>query len=258
MAPPFQFGAGSLWGYPVAGNTATNPTPIEFGTVQDVSIDISGDVKQLYGQKQFPEAIARGKTKITGKAKFARINGKLWNDVFFGQTLAAGMIKVINDESHVIPATPFQVTIAPPSGAYLNDATRGDLGVRNSSTGAPFTKVANSPTAGQYSVTVATGVYLFASADNVSGITALISYAYTPTATGVQLNITNQLMGFAPTVQIVLQMVYNGNEVDVVLYNCLVSKLSFATKQEDFIIPEMDFEAFANSAGKVMDIFASE
>src|SRR5689334_12555436 len=59
--PMFEFGAGSLWGYPVGGNTATNPTPTFFGTLQDVSLDISGDVKQLYGQKQFPEAVARGK-----------------------------------------------------------------------------------------------------------------------------------------------------------------------------------------------------
>ena len=47
----FEFGSGTLWGFPVGGNTATNPTPMKFGTLQDVSLDISGDVKQLYGQK---------------------------------------------------------------------------------------------------------------------------------------------------------------------------------------------------------------
>jgi hypothetical protein len=83
----FEFGAGTLWGFPVGGNTAANPTPMKFGTLQDVSLDISGDVKQLYGQKQFPEAVARGKCKITGKSKFAAINGKMLNDLFFGQTM---------------------------------------------------------------------------------------------------------------------------------------------------------------------------
>ena len=106
----FEFGSGTLWGFPVGGNTATNPTPMKFGTLQDVSLDISGDVKQLYGQKQFPEAVARGKCKITGKSKFAAINGKMLNDLFFGQTMGAGMIKTSLDEAAPIPATPFQIT----------------------------------------------------------------------------------------------------------------------------------------------------
>ena len=98
----FEFGAGTLWGFPVGGNTAANPTPMKFGTLQDVSLDISGDVKQLYGQKQFPEAVARGKCKITGKSKFAAINGKMLNDLFFGQTMPAGMKKVALDETGTI------------------------------------------------------------------------------------------------------------------------------------------------------------
>src|SRR5215471_20910361 len=100
----FQFGAATLWGFPVSGNVATNPTPMKFGTLQDVSLDISGDVKQLYGQKQFPEAVARGKCKITGKSKFAAINGKMFNDLFFGQSVQSGMKKVALDESGTITA----------------------------------------------------------------------------------------------------------------------------------------------------------
>jgi len=250
----FEFGAGSLWGLSVGGNQAPNPTPILFGTLQDVSLDISGDVKQLYGQKQFPEAIARGKCKISGKAKYAWINSKQMNDLFFGQTLTSGMIKVQQNESNTIASG--AVTIAPPSGTYLNDATRGDQGVRYNATGLPLTKVPSAPAVGQYSVAVSTGVYSFNASEN--GTVVLISYMYTPTATGNQINVTNQLMGFAPTIQIVLESIYNNNQFNVVLYNCLASKLSFATKQEDFIIPELDFEAFANAAGKVLDIYSAE
>jgi hypothetical protein len=47
-----------------------------FGVLQDVSVDISGDIKELYGQNQFAEAVARGKAKISCKAKFGRINGR--------------------------------------------------------------------------------------------------------------------------------------------------------------------------------------
>lgn len=245
----FEFGAGTLWGFPVVTNAA-NPTPMKFGTLQDVSLDISGDVKQLYGQKQFPEAVARGKCKITGKSKFASINGKMLNDMFFGQTMGAGMIKTALDESQPIPATPFQVTVT-------NAATfKQDWGVRYNATGLPLTRVASGPVLGQYSVNTGTGVYTFAAADTLA--TVLISYTFTAAGTGAQLNITNQLMGFAPTIQVLLETVYNTNQFSVLLYSVVASKLSFTTKQEDFIIPEFDFEAFANAAGQVIDIYSNE
>jgi hypothetical protein len=245
----FEFGSGTLWGFPVGGNTAPNPTPMKFGTLQDVSLDISGDVKQLYGQKQFPEAVARGKCKITGKSKFAAINGKMFNDLFFGQTLGAGMIKTALDESAAIPATPFTITV-------VNAAQfKQDWGVRYVATGIPLTRVASGPVQGQYSVN-GTGVYTFAAAD--TGASVLISYTFSAPTTGTQLNILNQLMGFAPTIQVLLETIYNTNQFSVLLYSVVASKLSFATKQEDFIIPEFDFEAFANSAGQVIDIYSNE
>jgi hypothetical protein len=242
----FEFGAGTLWGFPVGGNTATNPTPMKFGTLQDVSLDISGDVKQLYGQKQFPEAVARGKCKITGKSKFASINGKMLNDLFFGQPLVAGMKKVALDESGTI--TTGAVTVVN-SAQFVQD-----WGVRYSVTGLPLTKVASAPAIGQYSV--AAGVYTFNTSEN--GTIVLISYTFNAAATGTQLNITNQLMGFAPAIQVLLENVYNGNQFNVLLYSVVASKLSFATKQEDFIIPEFDFEAFANAAGQVIDMYSNE
>jgi hypothetical protein len=35
------------------------------------------------------------------------------------------------------------------------------------------------------------------------------------------------------------------------LYNCVAAKLSFGTKLEDFVVPEFDFQCFANAAGQV-------
>ena len=242
----FEFGAGTLWGFPVGGNVATNPTPLKFGTLQDVSLDISGDVKQLYGQKQFPEAVARGKCKITGKAKFANINGKTFNDLFFGQNVVTGMKKVSLDETGTITTGAVTVTN---SAQFVQD-----WGVRYSATGLPLTKVASAPAVGQY--TVAAGVYNFNTTEN--GTQVLISYTFNASASGVQVNITNQLMGFAPTIQVLLETVYNLNQFSVLLYSCVASKLSFTTKQEDFIIPEFDFEAFANASGQVIDIYSNE
>ena len=246
----FEFGSGTLFGYPIGGNTAPNATPSKFGTLQDVSLDISGDVKPLYGQKQFPEAVARGKCKVTGKAKSAWINGKMYNDLFFGQTLGTGMIKTALDEPATVPATPFQVTV-------VNAAQfKQDWRVRYTITGIPLTRVASAPTVGQYSVNTATGVYTFAAAD--TGAAVQICYTFVAAAAGTQMNITNQLMGFAPTIQMLLQTQYNNNQFSVMLYSVLASKLAIATKQEDFIIPEFDFEAFANAAGQVIDVYSSE
>jgi hypothetical protein len=247
----FQFGSGTLWGFPVGGNTAANPTPMKFGTLQDVSLDISGDVKQLYGQKQFPEAVARGKCKITGKSKFAAINGKMLNDLFFGQTIGTGMTTTALDEAQQVPAvTSFTITVT--NAVHFKQ----DWGVRYAATGLPLTRVASAPTLGQYSVNTGTGVYTFSSSDASANV--LISYTWVNSSVGTQLNIANQLMGFAPTIQVLLENTYSGNQFSVLLYSVMASKLTFATKQEDFIIPEFDFEAFANAAGQVIDIYSNE
>ena len=219
---------------------------MKFGTLQDVSLDISGDVKQLYGQKQFPEAVARGKCKITGKSKFAAINGKMFNDLFFGQSVQSGMKKVALDESGTI--TTAAVTVAN-SAQFVQD-----WGVRYNATGLPLTRVPSAPTVGQYAV--AAGVYTFNATEN--GTIVQISYTFTAAAAGSQISVTNQLMGFAPTIQVLLESVYNSNQFSVLLYSVVASKLSFTTKQEDFIIPEFDFEAFANASGQIIDIYSNE
>ena len=81
----FEFGAGTLWGFPWR-QYRRKPYSHEIRNAAGRLARYLGDVKQLYGQKQFPEAVARGKCKITGKSKFAAINGKMLNDLFFGQT----------------------------------------------------------------------------------------------------------------------------------------------------------------------------
>jgi len=244
----FQFGSGTLWGYPVAGNLAANPTPIKFGTLQDISVEISGALKELYGQNQFAEAVARGKCKIAGKAKFAQIVGKHVNDLFFGQATNSGQKLTSLDEAQTVPAaSPYTVTVT--NSAQFVD----DWGVRYSVTGLPLAKVTTSPVQGQYSVS--SGVYTFAAAD--AGAVVLISYRYS-SATGLQLNIRQQLMGFAPTFQVLLNEQYAGKQANLLLYSCVAEKLTWATKNEDFLVPEFDFEAFSNAGGQVMDLYLAE
>lgn len=86
----YQFNVGRLFGVDVNGN------PQEFGLLQDVSLDISRELKELNGTNAFAEVIALGKGKITGKAASAEFNANNLNlmmgglgDISKGQILMA-------------------------------------------------------------------------------------------------------------------------------------------------------------------------
>lgn len=257
----FTFGLGACIATPVAGNLAPQPTPVQFGTLQDVSVDIAGDIKELFGQNQFPDDVARGKVKITWKAKFGKILGKQLNDIYFGQTLNPTNkmeLTSLNEGPTVIPTTPFQITVAN-AGTFFKD-----LGVTNVATGLPFTNVASAPTAGQYSVNIATGVYTFASADNVSAISVYITYAYQsavaawPATTQTTSHIVNQKMGYHPRFTLWLTQPYNNLQSNILLYQCIAAKLVWNAKNEDYTIPELDGQAMADAAGNVVDFYEQQ
>ena len=243
--PQFAFGAGSLYAIPktdATGTAITTPTPVKFGTIQSFTLDASFDVKELYGQNQFPVAAGRGKGKITGKMQFAQINGLLYNQVLFGQTLSKSIDGVYNDTTGTaIPSSsPYTITPTPPSsGTWATD-----LSVINLATGSPLTRIASgTPTTGQY--TVSAGVYTFAAAD--AGTTVLINYEYTGTSTSAPvIDIYNVAMGYAPTFQIVFNQTFQGQQQTFILPQCTASKFALATKLDDFTVPEIDFVAYAD------------
>lgn len=252
--PTYAFGAGALWATQLSdasGAAIANPSPVLFGVLQEVSVDISADVKELYGQNQFPEAVGRGKAKVSGKAKNARINGLLLNAVFFGQTMSSGIVATFYDTTgSVIPATPFQITIAPPSSGTFGR----DLGVRDAN-GNPMTRVASAPATGQYSLSGA--IYTFAAAD--VALTVFISYSYTATSTVAKNSIvSNVQMGNAPTFRCDLGVGFSGKQTALSLYSCVATKLALATKLDDFTVPEFDFSAFADASGRVLQWGVSE
>jgi hypothetical protein len=240
------FGSGVL----IATPSGANATPVQFGAIQDISLDFSFSSKQLFGQYQFPIAMARGEGKITGKAKFANIDGPLYNSCFFGQTLNSGQkLWAYNEAGAVAASSPYVYTTV---NAASFDA---DLGIVYAASGLPLVKVASAPSVGQYSV--AAGVYSFSSGD--SGKALLVSYSYTQTSagSGSRAVIVNKVMGTAPTFQIdFFQTNPNiaGAQWSLRLYNCVSSKLSVASKNQDFTVPEMDFEAFANAANSIGEI----
>ncbi len=236
-----------MFGNPNGGNQATNPTPQLFGTIKDIDVEISATIKELRGNLQYPDDTAIADKKLSGKVKFGRLEIAAFNQLFFADTFTAGVTAIQPKESHPIPATPFQVTIAPPSSGTFGI----DLGVFYSATGVALTKVASAPATGQYSV--AGAVYTFAAAD--TGLTVLISYTYVIAASGNTMTVNNQIQGYGPQFEMWLAEPYQNAGNGMHLYACKAGKLSLPRKRDDYVIGEFDFEGFANAAGKVFDWF---
>jgi hypothetical protein len=242
----YTFGVGAL----IALRTDTAiATLAQFGTLQEVQLDLSFTIKELTGQFQAPAALARGGLKITGKAKAARISASNFNNIFFGQTLSTGNTLTQLNEAGTVPATGHTVTVA----NHVNFVA--DLGVAYATTGSMLTLVASAPAVGQYTVNSNTGVYTFSAGDANAAL--LFTYSYTTTA-GASLSLTNLLMGSAPTFSLVLNEQYQGKLLNLQLNSVIAPKLSLAFKNEDFLIPEFDFQASADQAGNIGNIWLSE
>ena len=312
----YGFGSGVLT---ALRNDIAGQTPVRFGVLQDVSVDFSADTKELYGQTQYPVDVARGKVKIAGKAKFAQINTKLFNSLYFGQSTSTGSVLFAYNETATIPNATTAVTSAltsagsavltfasaPPgavngvnvsgtnipantyvlsgggttsitlsanvtvggvaSGATItfgpsvapaNVATFfADLGPLYAATAFPFTlATVGAPAVGQYFVNAA-GYYCFNTTDALSAI--YLNYEYTSSTLGTTLIMPNPLMGTTPRFQATFNQIYEGLTTTLILYSCVASKLTMATKVDDYIIPELDFMAFANAAQNVFELTTS-
>jgi hypothetical protein len=102
---------------------------------------------------------------------------------------------------------------------------------------------------GQYAVNESTGVYTFAAADEAAAV--LISYTYSVANQGQTIELAQSLMGVAPNFRIQLKTIYNGKDGFIMLNACVASKLSFATKIEDFTMSDLEFSAFADASGNI-------
>lgn len=252
------FGAGVLIGTPLtdgSGAAISNPSPIEFGILQEVAIDDSWEYRTLYGASQYPVAAGRGKASGLLKAKAANINAALYNAFLFGVGLTTEYQSLYKDlTGTTIPTSPHVVT---PTGV---GSVVGDLGVilTDPIAGVPFTRVASSPTGSQYAFSSTAGEYTFASQDY--GKTVYINYSYhnaSPTS-GKRLQIVNQLMGVMPTFQCDVMRRFNGKTEYRRYYNCLATKFSANAKNDDFMIADLEIITFAGSNGRPFDVWVYE
>lgn len=252
----FLFGSGIQWATPLTdANSAAiaNPTPLIFGVLQDTELDFKYELKQLHGQNQFAVAVGRGKGSISGKSKMADIRAGFLETIVFGVSGSAGLTSMVYDTvGTAVPSTPFQVTVTPPSSGTYS----ADLGVIDSTTGRELKRVASAPAAGQYTVT-AGGQYTFNTGDQ--GKVMYINYRYTATSTVARrMSITNLPMGYAPTFRADFYGPYQGKSCVLTLNSCVAEGIKIGAKNDDFSIPELGFQAFADSAGIIGTLAVSE
>jgi hypothetical protein len=249
----FVFGSGTLI---MKRTDVTGTPPALIGTLQDISLDFERKLETLVGQFNVAVAIAGGEFKITGKAKYARLQATQLTNLYLGpnatQTSPAMLQMTATGETDTVASG--AITVA--NGATFVE----DLGVF-STTGVQLTPVTSGPVAGvSYVPGVAgTGTYDFATGDN--GTSYLIFYSYT-TASGNKIALSNALMGPVATFEVNLKQSFNyfGATKDLIikLNACASDKLSLPFSNSKFAIAEFDFQAFADASNNIGTISLTE
>lgn len=242
----FEFGLGAMF------SRNSDGTSVEFGTLQGCDFTFSFDKKELFGRKQVAVKVVRGKGKAEGKASFAEIRASALNQILGGQ-ISNGRVTVAEPVVTTVPATaPYTITITPPgSGTFGRLLAVYD--VSDPLTKKEMQRVTSSANAGQY--TVAAAVMTFTAAD--AGKRIQYQYDYT-TTTGKTITLTNNMMGTAPIFEIEMYTTLDGKNITLLLNACTTNKLGFNFKQEDFLIPDFDFSAFADSADIIGYLYLDE
>jgi len=242
--PNPNFGVGILSLTTVSGS---NPTPVQVGVLQNCSMDIEAEAVELRGSYAFPVDVALGKRSIKGKAQSGTIGSGTIAAILAGTAATGRKIGIANESCQVATNT---YTVA--NGATFYE----DLGVINTVTGLAMTRGATATGAGVYAVNTTTGVYTFNAAD--SNPLVLICYSYTSSGTGKTVAITNALMGGGAGFKLNLFNTYKTKYFGVSLWSVQIPKLSLGLKNDAFTMQDIEFVAYADSIGRVIDTYTED
>ncbi len=249
----YAFGTGTL----IAKRTDTaNTPPFLFGVLQGVSLDFDQKLESLTGQNKVAVALGDGELKISGKAKFARLQMTLFNNLMLGQATTTAALEMNSaGESATVPASsPYTYGVTNASLTPLED-----FGVFYQSNGIQLTPVTSSPGTGQYAFNSSTGTYTFASGD--AGAAVYVYYSYSASS-GNKLVYANPLMGTSPVFEVYFKTTTSNfgvaKDVTIKLNACKSSKLALSFANQKFTIPEFDFQAMADASGNVFTLSTTE
>jgi len=226
------FGSGYLFAVPLEGDK----TPVRFGILQDVTLDLKYDMKPLFSRRQFAIKQARGKAKATWKAKSAQLDARALNSIFFGDTITAN--------TQELTAIDEAQTVTSQTATISNAATfLEDLGVKYTDTGVQLIRNDVTPSKGEYAVSA--GVYSFNADDE--GASMLVSYSYS-VSMGSKVTLSNKLMGSTVYFEMIFDTFFEGKHFRIRMLKSIMDSWNFATKLDDFTIPDASGEFIANDA----------
>lgn len=249
MSSMINFGVGRTIAVPkrlADGSVAANATPLQMGTMQEIGVDMSVELKKLKAARRYPLAIAQADGSIMVKAKYAVFDAAIYGSLFSGKASTAGIKGVDQDILLTVPSTgPYTVTVVPSnSGTFVED-----LGLIDPSTGNALKRVGSGPTAGQYSVSSG-GVYTFAAGN--AGAVFVGGWEYSATSTAGQFfNITNDVQGPTPSFSMYLKQSFDGMNMVMKLNKCVSGKMNIPAKTGDFAVYDFEAEAFDDGTGNV-------
>ena len=98
-----SLGSGAVWGERT-DVTGSGIGPRQFGVLQDIQIDFDWTDKELYGQLQFPVAIARGHgVPARGIGHVADVNGTFRIETAVGAVISTNVSDLDEIYSNAIP-----------------------------------------------------------------------------------------------------------------------------------------------------------
>lgn len=239
----YSFNTGKL--FVVSGDSG----PMELALLQDISLDFDASPKELYGPYRFPELVALGKGKVSGKATFANVNVDVINLLSSGLGAITTGQYIYSEEAKTVPvSSTYTVSATHESDFYKN---LGVDNVNDTLNKLPMSYTSSTaPSAGEY--TVSSGVYTFNAAE--AGKSVIVKYMYSSTD-GQKITLTNKLQGVATYFSLFLSTVMVSKLTNVEYQNnvwlnaCVSSKLAMAWKLEDFNMKNFDFQAFSDATG---------
>lgn len=225
--------------------TAANPTPRRIAIIQDVSIEIKRDIKELFGENKYAEDAASGNESISGKYKSGELDPGWMMEEFMTSARTTGSIILVKRELGTVA-----------SGTVTVDGAanfREDYGVVDPLTDRPLRRVASAPAVGEYSVNEATGVYTFNNAANDDDF--LFTYL-TDSTSGETYTVNNTLAGDSVFCSLLLYKTSRtGKPFGLRLANATFESASFGFKLNEHAMPEGSFKGFSGDDGKVFEMF---
>jgi hypothetical protein len=259
----YDFGTGILIG---KRTDVANTPPFAFGVLQDVTIDFDNKLESLIGQSKVAVYLGDAELKITGKAKFARIQMSEWGNLFFGTSSFATSSSLDMVAPYEI-GTPTSSSGSSYTVANSSSTPLADWGVFYASSGIQLNPVATASSvssAGNYFFTssgASSGRYIFSSSDNGTAMNFYYTFTASSGLTSIN-NWSNPLMGTSPLFQIwfknTMPLYGVTKTTNLVLNACKSTKLSLPFSNAKFTIQELDFQAMADAANNVFSLISTE